>query len=162
MTSPPLSRQLIEVSRHLISVDGSTNAHIDRAVSTAYYAIFEHICCAASDLLIGKIHDDYLTRAKSHLRRSIGHTALAGRCKKAQSPKYCFPPKIVKFANRLYVMQEKRHLADYDIYKTFTSVEAEELIDEVENALDIFDSTQKKHQIAFLVWAIIDKPKHDK
>lgn len=159
MASP--SRELLLAARHLIDSDPLPAAQVSRAVSTAYYTIFEHVCSAASELLIGGNSEQYLTRAKGHLRRSIGHKALVARCRSAQNEKYGFPEKIIKFANRLFATYEKRIKADYDTYSTFTKLEAETIINEVENAIGLFDSTQKKHRIAFIVWAIIEKPKHD-
>ncbi|MEM6649377.1 MAG: hypothetical protein AAF603_03920 [Pseudomonadota bacterium] len=153
------SRDLLQVSQDLLAVKNLTDSHISRAVSTSYYAIFQHVCCAGGDLLTGNANKNYLKRAKEHLQRSIDHKSLAKRCIEAQNPKLEFPREIVEFCNALYTAQELRIQADYNTYRRISKIDATTLLGQVKDAMDGFDSLQKKHKIAFLIWALLEKRK---
>lgn len=153
------SAGLIAAAKSLISDPSPSHAHIARSVSTAYYAIFQHTCCATAALLIGG-NDGYLTRAKAHLMRSIGHKALNKRMGQAQTTNLGFPRELKDYANTFCTMQKNRHDADYDTAKSFTKSDALNFITQIECAISEFDAVQKKHRLSFLVWAILDKPNH--
>ena len=55
---------LLDASKSLVSETDASNSHVSRAISTAYYAIFQHVCCASADLLVGG-GENYLTSAKN-------------------------------------------------------------------------------------------------
>lgn len=159
-----LSQNLILTAIDLIDadkLDDVTDAHVRRSISSTYFALFQHICCEASDLFLG-VDDGELTRAKEHLRRSISHEQLANRCSKAYELRnntgdYVFPDAIRNFANGIIQAKEKRHDADYSFRASFTKVDALLAAMEAGALMEDFDELEEKHRKAFMVWALINK-----
>ena len=154
------SGELLEVCDSLLAHQKTTEAHTGRAVSTAYYAIFHHVCCAAADLLIGG-DEKFLTRAKMHLRRSIQHTELKNRMQYAHKAgkDLDFPEQLVKFANVFCELQKDRHQADYDPLVAFSKTDAQAKVEGAKNAIQEFDSVDEKDRRAFLVWMLLERPR---
>lgn len=148
---------LLDAARTLVGEDNPTPSHCARAISTTYYAVFQHICCSASALLIGG-SDIELTRAKAHLMRSIPHKLLNRRLGRAQNAGYEFPPGLVLFANTFCTLQKHRHDADYDIGEIFSKADALSHIADADCAMKTYDGVPEKHRKAFIVWAILDRP----
>ena len=147
---------LLEVADSLISANDPSDSHIARAISTAYYAIFQHVCCAGAELLIGP-EDDSMTRAKEHVRRSFGHKALCKRLGMAQNADHDFPENLVNFGTAFCQSRKKRESADYDVSKTFSKSDALDMLASVRCAMGGFDAVEEKHRRAFIVWALIDR-----
>ena len=148
---------LLGAAKALVLKEDAPPSHVARSVSTAYYALFQHVCCAAADLLIGG-PDTELTRAEAHLMRSIPHRILKKRLGYAQNSDFGFPAELVGFANVFCRLQQERHDADYDIAATFTRGDALDHISDAEAAMRNFDKVEEKHRKAFIVWAILDRP----
>lgn len=159
-----LSDNLILAAIDLIDankIDEVTDAHVRRSISTTYFALFQHICCEASDLFLGT-DDSELTRAKEHMRRSISHEQLAKRCSQAYELKdsagnYVFPDEIRNMANGIVQAKEKRHDADYSFRASFTKVDALLATMEAGALMEDFDGLAKNHRKAFMVWALVNK-----
>jgi uncharacterized protein (UPF0332 family) len=149
---------LLDVAKSLIEQECPPESHCARSISTIYYALFQHICCSASENIIGGA-DQYLTRAKSHLMRSISHNAILKRLTNAQNPNYGFPIEVVDFCNIFCSLQKMRHDADYNKFREFTKEEVEFEEARARCAMEDYDGLARKHKKAFLVWAIIEKPR---
>lgn len=148
---------LLDAARALIAQDDPAPSHCSRSISTTYYAIFQHVCCSASELLIGG-PDVELTRAKAHLMRSIPHKVLRKRLGLAQNAGLDFPSELVSFANTFCTLQKHRHDADYDIGKVFSKADALSHIADADCSMTAYDTVLAKHRKAFIVWAILDRP----
>jgi len=151
------SWSLLDAARTLVAEDDPTPSHCARAISTTYYAIFQHLCCSASDLLIGG-PDVELKRAKAHLMRSIPHKVLKKRLGYAQNSDWGFPSDLVDFANTFCTLQKHRHDADYDVGSAFSKADVLSHIADAHCAMTAYDAESEKHRKAFIVWAILDKP----
>lgn len=157
---PEHGRELLQVAKDILSQDDSSTAHACRSVSTSYYAIFHHVLGAATDLFIGG-NESNLTRAKDHLVRSVEHAQLVKRCGRAHNEKWEFPEDIVKFANAIKQAQIARENADYGVKEFPDKAAAEQLVGQVEDAMDSFDKVDEKHRRAFLVWALVQRRDED-
>lgn len=156
------SRDLLTVANDLLRVDSPSASHANRAVSTAYYALFHHLCCTAADEFIGNgedVDEPYLTRAKDHMIRSVSHKGLVKRMGKVQGQGtgVGFPQGIVDFANTFCDLYQRRIEADYDTFKPFSVPEAQTYVANAENAITEFSAEPKKHQKALLVWTILER-----
>lgn len=148
------SLDLLRVARDLSGYVSPSAAHLSRSVSTAYYCLYQHIlddCCLQ---LFGTVKG--LSRARQHLKRSITHSEIKGKCKKV-SEKLEFPPSLVKFANAIVDLQEERHKADYDDGRKFTQPEVSKIIEKADHAIKSYNRTEKKHRLAFAIWIIREK-----
>lgn len=149
---------LLSAADALVMNEAASESHYARAVSTAYYAIFQHACCSAADLLLGG-DDTELTNAKNHITRSISHRSLRARLGLAQKDSNGFDQRIVSFSNAFCTLQERRHDADYDVTIPFSRSDALTAIGDARNAMTAYDLVPEKHRKAFVVWAILDKPR---
>lgn len=153
------SWELIDAAKTLVASEHSSESHCARAISTAYYAMFQHVCCSAAEIFVGG-NSNELTRAKLHLMRSIQHKPLEKRLGMAQNrTNVFFQYEIVSFCNVFCTLQKMRHDADYNKFRTFTRNEANLEISRAECAMQEYDTVDKKHRTAFMVWAVIEKPK---
>lgn len=151
------SRDLLQVARDLQTSGKEKSAHLSRAVSTVYYSLFHHLLDDCCDLVFW--NEEGLTRARQHLKRSIGHKEINKKCR-AISEKFDFPDTLVMFANTLVDLQAQRHRADYDEHRSFTPKEVELLIEKADDAVNRYDQTPSKHRLAFAVWIIREKKDH--
>ncbi len=145
-------------------------AYLRRAISTAYYAVFHYlvdeVCCAQIGTQNSqKEHRHSLARAFVHTSMRDACTSFAGGKLKASVIKglprdstgnYLIPSEIKNIAAIFAELQEKRHLADYDLSERFTKTEVLTLIDEamihVENFRNLPTSDTRKFFLACL-WA---------
>jgi uncharacterized protein (UPF0332 family) len=124
-------------------------ASLRRAISAAYYALFHLLVREAAGLFTG----DRVVR--SHLSRMYTHTALRGVAEsfrdeklpgKHQTPVKIFvPPELKSVADAFVQLQKARHDADYDLAKTFTRMEALEMVDLARQAFQSW-KTVRKHE----------------
>jgi uncharacterized protein (UPF0332 family) len=109
-------RDLIKTAKELVgSSDGKPRQpNLNRAISTAYYALFHTLARCCADMMIGS---SSATRSKAAWRqvyRALDHNFAREACQKKAIRK--FPKEIQDFANAFITMQKKRHNADYDPY----------------------------------------------
>lgn len=146
------SRDLLAVCQTLLDSKNQTDAHKCRAISTAYYALFNHVLDDATELLIGDKHGTLL-RAKEHLKRSLSHKDLKLRCKSV-SIERDFPQPLADFSSALVELQAKRHCADYEKNTVFSTSEAIALVSRAKAAMNKYDRVRRKHRVAFCVWVL--------
>ena len=141
---------LLNLSRNLISgEDRSEQAHLRRAVSTAYYALFHLLVYDATRRMFGAQDDRAALR--SCLARAFTHSnmakvakdfAAAGAARKRQLGGRLRPaldglkvqPEIGKVARNFIALQDARHTADYDLSKQVTLSWAEGMASRAEEA----------------------------
>lgn len=106
---------LICVANDLIALNKGKpkQAHLRRAVSTAYYALFHALAKCCADTLIGSSGADRSPEAWAQVYRALEHGFAKHACTGGNRIAK-FPKEIQDFANAFVTMQSKRHDADYD------------------------------------------------
>ena len=127
-------------------------AHLRRAVSTAYYAVFhflvDEVCCAQ----MGTQHAQRPYRQT--LSRAFAHATMKSACSsfgggtlkdsvikglpRNQNGNYVISREIRDIAATFAELQEKRHLADYDLAERFKRSEVLTLIDQAKTYVEEF------------------------
>lgn len=145
-----LSHDLLEQAHYLVELHSKEpkQAHLRRAVSAAYYALF-HLLIDEALRVMTPASPPQLAEV---MRRAFNHADMKNACQGFSSGN---PQKEIKkimsgykgddlplslsadlkLVARTFVnMQRKRHLADYDNLTTFTKIEVEELLDDTLSA----------------------------
>jgi uncharacterized protein (UPF0332 family) len=141
---------LIKLAKAIVELDPRKprQAHLRRAVSTAYYALFHYLVDEVCYAQIGtqnsqKEHRHVLARAFVHTSMRDACTSFAGGTLKESIIKglprdaignYAIPKEIKDIAGTFAELQEKRHLADYDLSERFQKLEVLTLIDQAKNS----------------------------
>jgi predicted LPLAT superfamily acyltransferase len=132
-------------------------AHLLRAVSTAYYAMFHALARCCADTLIGGPNSERSKPAWRQVYRSLDHGPSKTAC--MHDKMSGFPTEIQDFANMFRSMQEKRHKADYDPQeKAFKSAVLFDL-DQVKLAIARFENAPLKDRRAFAAFVLFKQPR---
>jgi len=159
---------LLQQAQQLATVDPlkPRQANLRRAVSAAYYALFHALVDEACRGVMGSQHDQgayryVLGRAFAHGTMKLACTSFAGGTLKAVvtkglPPTFKIPSEIKRIAGAFAELQEKRHLADYDLTERFSRSDVLALIEQAELAIQDFanlpTSNERKFFLACL-WA---------
>lgn len=149
----PNNVDLLAVAKTLAAAENANDLHFSRSISTTYYAVFETLRSECSALLLG--FDDDLSRARTHVERSIGHKEAKKRCKSCASNGE-FPTEIREFSDTFASLYEERIKADYDRPVTFTKEDAESWISRATSAIESLNNSDEKHRRAFVAWVCFD------
>lgn len=116
-------------------------ASLRRAVSAAYYALFHLLTSEAADRLITGPGREFL---RAVLRRAFDHATMKETCREIVKPNagklakgmdgIAVPVALKDVAEAFVELQQARHEADYDSFRTFTRAEALDLVDLAEQA----------------------------
>lgn len=134
-------------------------ADVRRAISAAYYGVFHAIITEGTNLFIGITNKNSKNYGLAY--RSVDHAWLRDLCREVQKatlpnrfkpfePKNGFGPNIQAFAIALVELQEKRHVADYDITATMRQSDAILAVKTARAALRRFGKASKARRNAFL------------
>jgi uncharacterized protein (UPF0332 family) len=125
------SSKFIEVARAL--GDGGVvsygDVHLRRATSTAYYALFHHVCEAAASLFVGR--DVAAMEAYRGFYRAFDHARMRSACEGFTRDRSA-DTNLRFFADTFLRLQGLRHLADYDPSVSFTGRDLKALVIEAE------------------------------
>lgn len=130
-----LSEDLFDLSRELAERDPRKpkQAHLRRAISTAYYAVFHFLVDQATRHVAGTSADKAAIRA--FLARGVTHHGAKALCKMVSGGRWPtavdkrlgkkaapLQPSAVlrRIADDFVLLQEERHSADYDLVRRFT------------------------------------------
>lgn len=91
-------------------------AHLRRAVSTAYYAVFHCLSASNADMLIGSSQRN--SGAWMSAYRELDHNMAYKRCNRSSVS--MFPAEIRRFASTLRKLKELREDADYNPAASFS------------------------------------------
>jgi hypothetical protein len=145
-------------------------ANLRRAISSAYYAVFHYLVDEACRVQIGAQHSQApyrhaLGRAFAHNVMKQACVSFGGGTLKTAVAKglplgpggtYSIPQQVQFLAATFSELQEKRHLADYDLTERFTRVDVLGLIEQARNRVADFaqlpPSDDKRFFLACL-WA---------
>jgi hypothetical protein len=125
--------------------------YLKRAVSTAYYALFEALARECADSLVGT------GRARGTstwaLYRALEHGFAKNACSQAKN--LSLPASIVAFADTFTALQEQRHQADYDPTARFSRAEVIDLINSAETAIRSLRSAKRIERRDFAVLVLL-------
>jgi len=147
----PDPHELLAVARLLSSADDGhapSDAHLRRAVTTAYYALFHKVLGAAATRFMGP--NQQQTAGFALLYRGFDHRAMKDICEALQVStlktkyrtalrRHSVSQDMRDFAGIFPSLQESRHLADYDPAVAFLASDVTSLVDAAEVAMDAFD-----------------------
>jgi hypothetical protein len=159
---------LLEQAVRLAKLDAKKpkQANLRRAVSSADYAFFHMLVDEACRVQVGAQHDQAPYRQV--LGRAFAHTVMNDACKsfgggtlkkgvaKGLPGSFAIPVEIRDLADTFVDLQERRHLADYDLTERFKRSDVLSLINEAERRIEAFvqlaSSNEKRFFLACL-WA---------
>lgn len=149
---------LIETARTLAATGPARQkrprqSDLRRAVSTAYYAVFDMLAQQNADLLVGSTGADRSEHAWVQTYRAIDHRAARTACKDARS--LGFPAGIVTFAETFVALQRRREDADYDPVSRLTKAEALAAIEEAQAAIEALKAAPTRDRRAFSVQVLL-------
>lgn len=150
---------LIQAALDLSQSNGKRprQAHLLRAISTAYYALFHALARCCANTLIGGPSAGRSKPAWRQVYRSLEHGHAKSAC--MHDKMGGFPPEIQDFANMFRSMQEKRHKADYDpqekVYKSAVLLD----IEQVKLAIQRFELSPLKDRRAFAAFVLFKQPR---
>ncbi len=130
-----------------------------RAISSAYYGVFHFVLTAAADEFVGKTRRQDVLYALVY--RRIDHGTLRAMCNEVrkQTPDRKYQsflsadglgPNIAGFASAVVELQEKRHAADYDPARRFTTLDAKLAIQAAREAVKTFERADSQKRKTFL------------
>lgn len=155
-----LIRQAI---RLLGSPSERSNREVDfrRAISSAYYALFHAICSDAADLLGPDVSEE----VRHRIRRWFDHAqikVLCGRLTKPQLDQPLFeligtaPSQDLRFvASNFLLLQNERHLADYDAGYATTWEEARLIVELGIRALEAWSRLHRTSELNIFVLSLL-------
>lgn len=111
---------------------------LNRAVSTAYYAVFDALLSGCASMLLGNITNPP-NPAWVKVYRSVGHTEAKGHLEKAAKTQD-YGTEIALFSKAFSKLQALRHNADYDPSYRLSRAAALRLVNEAEDALHLLAS----------------------
>jgi len=141
-------------------------ANLRRAISAAYYAMFHCLIHEATSVQIGTQHRQapfrrILGRAFTHsmlkhVCTSFGGGALKSTISKRLPAPFVVPQVVKDMSNSFVELQEKRHLADYDLTERFDRSDTLNLIDQARRHTQAFQNYQLSDEKRFFLaclWA---------
>lgn len=167
-----MHRDLFHQAETLARLDAlrPKQANLRRAVSSAYYAVFHFLVGEACRAQIGSQHAQSAYR--SVLGRAFTHTVMKQACasfgggtlRKSvtrglpvdAAGNYVIPQAIQKLAATFAELQEKRHVADYDLSERFNRRDVLLLIEEAKQHVESFSTLDQSDDRRFFLaclWA---------
>jgi hypothetical protein len=126
--------------------------YLKRAVSTAYYALFEALARECADSLVGAGRARG-TSTWGQVYRALEHGFAKNACSQAKN--LSLPASIIAFADTFTALQEQRHQADYDPTARFSRAEVIDLINSAETAIRSLRSATRTERRDFAVLVLL-------
>ena len=127
---------------------------LKRAVSTAYYALFLHLCDSTANLMVGTLRPDSARRAAwQRMYRILQHGATKNKCQNRNEVQQ-FSAGIQEFADALVIAQDARHDADYDPFSKYSRQQVLDIITEAQDAVEAFDGTPRQERLHFIAYLL--------
>ena len=158
-----MHKDLLEQAKRLATLDVKKpkQASLRRAISAAYYAVFHLLVDEACRVQIGAQHNQAPFRQV--LGRAFAHGVMKEACKsfgggtlkkgvaKGLPVGFTIPGEIRELADTFVDLQEKRHLADYDLTERFKRSDVLMLIKQVEQRVEDFRNLATSNEKRFLL-----------
>lgn len=151
------SHNLIQAARDLVesaNPDDPHNSHFRRAISTAYYALFHCLAESSANLLAGEDPANRNNRAWLQTYRALNHGAVKNRRNRREF-KTEFPQETQDFAKVFVEIRDKRNRADYDPTGSLSNLDAEQAIDDAEDAINDFMSIESGERRNFALYLLL-------
>lgn len=141
-----LQRDLLKQARQLAQREPKKpkQASLRRAVSAAYYALFHLYVDEATRMMVGTTERRKALRLTA--RRAFVHSHMADAARgfaSTVSPKIArglngtvIQPELRSVAEAFVELQQARHEADYDPFRSFTRSETLDLVEQAEQAFE--------------------------
>jgi uncharacterized protein (UPF0332 family) len=159
---------LLEQAERLAKLDARKpkQANLRRAISSAYYALFHMLVDEACRVQVGAQHTQAPYRQV--LGRAFAHAVMTDACKsfgggalkkgvaKGLPAGFAVPAEIRGLAETFVDLQERRHVADYDLTERFRRSDVLSLINEAEQRIHAFGhlpSSDEKRFFLACLWA---------
>lgn len=137
-----------------IAEQKDSEAHLRRAVSTAYYAMFHSLARIAADRLVRQSSPASHAITWNHVYRSLQHGHAKRQCLNAAALR-AYPAEIRRFAAWFARLQDQRHQADYDPAATFEAAQVRRGIRYAADRIHGFERTAEADQLAFAAWVLL-------
>jgi len=140
----PLAEELLEHARFLANLEASTTsqANIRRAISAAYYAVF-HLLAAE---VAAQVSPDSPAGLRERTQRALDHMQMVkvakafsqvGATRVKDLPDDIVLPnpvskELAAIGNRFRLLQDERHVADYDVSRHFDPIAGLNQVQEAE------------------------------
>ena len=143
---------LIETAPGLVNLnqENPSQADLNRALSTAYYALFHALCLNCADTRVGSTENDRSQPAWQQVYRSPNHKTVKSRCRSNEMSR--FSRGIQGFADTFVELQEKRHEADYAPFFSLDRSDVLIYIADAEVAIGKLQESDLRDRTAFAVW----------
>ena len=127
---------------------------LKRAVSTAYYALFLHLCDSTANLMVGTLQPNPARRAAwQRMYRVLQHGATRNKCENRREVQQ-FSAGIQDFAETLLNAQDARHDADYDPFSRYTRQQVLDIVVNTYDAIEAFNATPRNERLHFIAYLL--------
>ena len=127
---------------------------LKRSVSTAYYALFLHLCETTANLMVGTLQPDPGRReAWQRMYRLLQHGVTRNKCENIREV-LRFSAGIREFASLLPRMQDARHDADYAPLSKYSREQVLNIITEALDAVSVFDAAPRQERLHFIAYLL--------
>lgn len=159
MATPPdalSSADLIAVALDLLQAAERrrSSAHLRRAVSTAYYAMFHCLARVAADRLIRNGRAPGRPEVWRHVYRSLQHRHVKAQCRNTNAMAL-HSEAIQRFAAHFAGLQDERHRADYDPGASFDRADVRKSIHSTAENIRLLEEASEADQAAFVAWVLL-------
>ena len=147
-------RDLLRTARKLLYSKGRgrpRQTDLRRAISTAYYAIFHALCHMCANCLSGT---DRNSMGWMRTYRALEHRQAYRQFRRIMSGTV-FSQDIHALADAFVLLQEKRHLADYDPKASFALQDALFAIDLADYATNVIKNMSFKERKELSLWLLL-------
>ena len=144
---------LIDNARRNANFQQPTEADLKRAISAAYYAMFTALAESCADTLVGQSLNARNAREWVLTFRALQHGYARQQFERREVNLYS--PSIVSFARTFTTTQAMRHEADYNPVSQFTQIQANDIIDQAEYAIDQFMAASEDERRLFAAYVLM-------
>lgn len=131
-----------------------SGAHLRRAVSTAYYAMFHCLARVSANRLLGHSHTVPDRAAWLHVYRALQHRHAKNQCM-SSGVIAVRPDTTGQFATLFATLQDLRHQADYDPTAAFKYAAARRTVQMAAMSIRLFERASEAEQAAFAAWVLL-------
>lgn len=129
--------------------------YLNRAVSTAYQAIFLALCKCAADIFVGEKPRSSSDTGWVQVYRAVEHRKARKVCDNKKNM-VRYSKEVRDFAEIFVEGQEMRYRSDYDPFGRFSLEEVLRFIDEAEKNIDGFLAAKKSERRLFVTQILIN------
>ena len=151
------AEDLIACAEYLLNRPESsrTQADINRAASTIYYALFHELAASCATFFMGPRPSGHGRRAWQQVYRALEHKRSSSKCKNKVAISK-FPPGISNFADVYVSLQERRHQCDYDPLIKVTHTEVSFDMQAAKEVLEAFRRSPEIDLRAFCAYVLFE------